>query len=696
MDEMTAQAEVETAPRSEASTPAVNAPEDTKALVKRWAAKIRAAKKHFSQAFEDMREDMRLARLGSTKEWHDGGNYVVPLTARHINQAVAAIYAKNPKAYARPKRRLLSTVWDGDPQVLQAAMQARDMGMQTGVINPMAEALIADAAAVQAERAMWKRVGQTAEILFDYFLNEQEPKFKKRFKQAVIRAKICGVAYVQLDFQRIFKYPEVQAEIVDVTSKMARLETLLQMAAEGDLDAQHAEMAELKSLLADLQQKAELIAREGPLYDFPRSTEVIVDPRCSQLDGFIGAEWIARERKLHPIEVREIYGVDVKSGYTAYKSGATTTLYPEEEGDEKCAGLVCVWTVQHKKNQQTFTIADGYADFLRPPAEPDVQIERFWTIFPLMFNAVEDEELIYPMSDTRALKHPQMEYNRARQGLAEHRHANRPGYAVREGLLGEEDKIRLETRPPHAVIPLRSLAEEQTIDAILQPLKGAPIDPALYDTSAVMDDVLRGVGTQEATIGGVSNGTATESSIAQGERQTVQQDNVDAIDDLLSDLAAATMQLMLAELSEQTVKEIAGPGAVWPTLNREQAYREIYLDVKAGSSGRPNRAAELANNERAMPYIMQLPGINPVPIGKNYLELLNIDADDAQIDGLPSITAMNALAGRPQVQPGTGDPASDPNAQGSEGGQNAQQPAGNEPGGQPAYPVGDGTVPVSA
>ena len=133
------------------------------------------------------------------------------------------------------------------------------------------------------------------------------------------------------------------------------------------------------------------------------------------------------------------------------------------------------------------------------------------------------------------------------------------------------------------------------------------------------------------------------------------------------------------ELSRETVEEIAGVGAVWPEMNREQIAKQTSLKVKAGSSGRPNKAAELANMERGMPYILQLPNMNPTPIAKRYLDLLEIDLEEAIVEGMPSITALNSQIGRMGNTQGAGGP-NDPNQQGDKGGQNNQKPSGNEPG----------------
>src|SRR3546814_13807220 len=93
---------------------------------------------------------------------------------------------------------------------------------------------------------------------------------------------------------------------------------------------------------------------------------------------------------------------------------------------------------------------------------------------------------------------------------------------------------------------------------------------------------------------------------------------------------------MLLELDEATAKRIAGEGAVWPALSREDVISEIFLTVKAGSSGRPNKAAEIANRERAFPFIVQLPGSAGVANAMlpDYLDLLDIDHGHAVLPWL--------------------------------------------------------------
>lgn len=100
-------------------------PAERRALVKQWEQRVTAAKRHFAKDFKRMKENMQFATHGADKEWIDSGQYVVPIVNRHINQAVAQLYAKDPRAEAKRRKRLMYTVWDGTPESLNAAVMGR-------------------------------------------------------------------------------------------------------------------------------------------------------------------------------------------------------------------------------------------------------------------------------------------------------------------------------------------------------------------------------------------------------------------------------------------------------------------------------------------------------------------------------------------------------------------------------------------
>jgi hypothetical protein len=271
----------------------------------------------------------------------------------------------------------------------------------------------------------------------------------------------------------------------------------------------------------------------------------------------------------------------------------------------------------------------------------------------------------------------QRELNRARQGLREHRFANRPKMAYAEGTVSEEDLEALKSHPVNALIAIAGLQPGQDVNQLLQAVKGVPVDPNLYEVNPIFQDLLRAVGDQEADLGGTGGATATESNIAASAKSTALSSSIDDIDDTLTAIARAAGQILLLNVSEEQVKQIVGPGALWPMLTKAEVAREIYLEIEAGSSGRPNQAQQLQNFERLAPILMQIPGVKPQFLAKEAIKRMDdkIDVDEAVAEGLPSVTAMNG--GKTMQGPGN-----EPAAQGPQGANNnpaAPQPSPSAP-----------------
>lgn len=674
-------------PGTEVEKPQVD--EARAALVKRHLDEVLDGEAYHAKTFKEMKENQDFAALGADKAWVKAKKYRVPIISRHINQEVATLYARNPRIVAKRKRKLMYKLWDGRSDSLTFALEQAAAG------DPASIQLLTEVVAVRRFEKMLDRMAQTAEILWTYFLNEQSANYKQQIKALVRRAKVSKVGYIKLSYQRIMEQrPEIVARIDDTTSKVDALQCLLEKASAGEIQAHEAEMEEMKLLLKDLQSQKDLIVREGPVLDFPRSTTVIIDPNCVHVKSLAGAGWIDFVYEMTEDEIYDVYKVKVGAP-TPPASHASSGRKISEKGGKKGPLKHRVHEKWVKRTQQVMVICEGWPDFLKEPAAPDAPLERFWPLFPLVFNEIEHDEMMFPPSDVEQAKDIQEEYNRSRESLRQHRIAARP-YYVEGGRLSEEDKAKLADHGDHEVITIGSLAANEKVENLVQRGPTAPIDPNLYEAEIHFQDLLRVVGTQEANLGGVSGGTATESSIAESSRDKSDSSNVDDLDEVLIEVSRSACQMMFLNMSKESVIEIVGDGAVWPDApeTREAVAKELSLEVEAGSSGRPNQASDLANLERAAPLLLQIPGIQPTPIGRKLAELIDMDPDELVVDGNPSITAINAILskaagaaggpGAPGAQP-TGDPATDPNQQGAAGGQNAPAPQEGPPGAQPAY-----------
>lgn len=697
---------------------APEAPESERRLVKTIQERIRCDKQHHKAAFDQMRRDMFLVKHGRRKVDPEA-HYKANLCGRHVKQKTASLYAKNPKAVARRRETLDYAVWDEKPQSLLMAFQTVQMGQQmlaaappmmdemgqpmAPPVAPEMEAAFQQAMAIVQDfqqgterRKTLDRIGKTMSVLFAQAMREQKPvDFKTGMKQCVRRACTTGVGYVELGFQRqTGPRPGLTEQLADARQRLDHLTALAEDVAEGEIEADDPEMAELQASVMALQAEPEIVLREGLVFDFPQSTKVIPDKLTKQLIGFVGARHLTVEYIFTCDQVEELFGVDLGKKYTGYTADGVlpgvasanmvrpdnedaSDAYPSSNGD-----LVCVWKHYDKTSGLCYYVADGYDKFLRPAAAPDVFVEDFWPVYALTFNAIESEDELFPPSDVFLMTDQQVEYNKARQGQAEHRYAARPRWVYQNGALEDGDIEAFVQQKPFTAQGL-NLPQGAKVGDILQAIPVPGVDPNLYETGQIFSDIQLTVGTNEAQMGGVAQATATESAIAASSIKSSDNASIDDLDGFLSIVARGGGQILLKEMSEEQVKAIAGPGALWPQATLSEITAELYLEVEAGSSGKPNQAVETQNFKELAPLLMQIPGVKPDALAREGIKRLDdrLDLTEFVDDGIPAIVAQNRMQ---QVAPP--DPQADPQAQGAEGGNNGPAaPPDQQQGSQPAF-----------
>ena len=696
-------------------------PDQVRKLVKRWCDRVRRAKTHWKTQFSRMRENMAFV---DGEQWPDtprngerDDRYVANVCIRHVQQRTAELYPNNPTMKATKRAKMIATTWDGSGQSLMQAQQASMLAAQYMLPpDPQSAAIMQDAALVQQWDQLLERIGKTLELLYDYNVDEQTHSFKSGMKMTVRRAIITSVGYVKLGFQRAMRMrPEIEARIADMSERLAHIERLAGDLADGEIQENSADVEALRISIESLMTEGQIVVREGLTFDYPDSTSVIPDPKCRTLRGFLGADWVAQEYLLSVDEIEEIYMVDVGTGYTVYdENGHCTDTTAEfsndhyragggDEGDQYKTNRACVWEIYHRKDGTVYVVCDGFPDWLQKPSPPDSVTQRFWPWYAFVLNEGYSEKKLFPQSDIDLIRDMQLELNRARQGLREHRRANRPKTAVAAGVLEEPDKDKLRTHPANALLELNALAPGQKIDDVLQVVKMPPIDPAIYDTAPVWEDVLRVLGSDQADMGSSTSGaTATEVSVAEFSQNTDATSIIDDMNDMLTELARGASEILVLNVSPQIVQQVVGPGAVWPELDKQSVAENVWLEVDVGANGPPNVQQDVQHLVQLVPLLQRVPGISPEWLARQLIRRMgdDIDISEAFAEGAPSIEAMNQIASHPPAPPGAsggpGDdedsegggtgrgpprppgPANDPNAQGAAGPANA--PAANPPG----------------
>jgi hypothetical protein len=667
-------------------SPVESQPTDTKEVttamsssVKKWNARIRAARGHWEKDFERMQKNADFCggwQWGDQREMNDD-RYKNNVTLKLVQQKVAALYAKDPRVKAQRIRRMDFQLWDGRMESLQQAVALSAVPEADPADILVARALLADYTRGRQQRDMIDKVGQTLEHLLTYYLKNQTPEFKTQLKQTVRRAVITGVGYVRVDFAREHQ------QVLNTTTSTLSLEERINRADEivgrlkrGELTMDSPEVIDLATLFNSVAADTDIETGdidERLVFDFPTSTSIIIDPQCRSLKGFVGAKWIAEEYLMPLSDVNAFfktnisYGSGANSSIVQYSSTGIPTsesASSTEEGQtETC--LVCLWEVFDQRTKSSFFILDGYDRYLQEPTPVWPQTKHFWPIHALTFNEVEvipgkTKASIFPPSDIDLLRDAQKEINRSRQDLKDHRIANRPKYAVKKGMLTDKDIDNLIYSAPHSVVQLEGALPDQKIADVFTPIVHTPVDPMLYDTAPQNQDIMAVSGNEEATVPAAADTTATAATINEQSRLVATGSNIDDLDDFLSALVEASGEILIREMSAETVMRIVGEGAVWPQIDQDQFVNYIYLEVMASSSGRPNRALEIANFTQLAPILMQA-GASTHFIAREAIKRLDdrLDPDEIFTFGAGQAAVAMPFNGQQQQNGGSssGEPA---------------------------------------
>lgn len=669
-----------------------------RALVKQWTAKIKAAKKRFEPDFQRMLKNMEFC-AGYQWEGQEAlhtKQYVANITLREISQKVSTLYARDPQAVPRRRERLNYQLWDGKMESLIAAMgvvqQTSAMGMPP---PPEAMALMQDFQAGQQWEQMLDKVAQTMKILYHYQMDEQEPEFKEQLKQLVAYTAICGVGYARMSFVRDMTTPIGSTALGgDLNDRVKLLHGLTEQYTTDNSSASSAIVEQMRllasSLINTMQDfNPDSINTEKIVWDFPSPLSIIVDPNCKALMGFIGAKWQVQEYLL-PITVINAY-FELR-GDAMVKAGADITKYDPsgkekpnasapDMGDPNAMGnldltttpLACLFEVFDNTSKERFFIVDGHKDYVMRPEALEPKTRRFWPIFALTFNRIVcdrgQKATVYPPSDVDLIRPMQKEWNRSREGLRDNRISSAPVYCAPKGLLTDEDKAKIRAAEPFEVIELAGVPPGTDMKTVLQRLPVAAIEPAMYDSTPLLQDVNLTVGAQAADLGQPQKHTsATAEQISEQARGSTIASNVDDLDGFLTRMARAGGEMLLREMSPDTVKKIVGQGAVWPSTpqDRENFLNQLYLETEAASTGRPNQALDMKKWQAAAP-VLQAAGANPQFMVRQTLKTL-----DSRIEPAEAFPLV------PTAPPAQG-PAAKPSQPGESQGQQPQANPGQQP-----------------
>lgn len=511
-------------------------------------------------------------------------------------------------------------------------------------------------------------------------------RLKARAKATVRSALTSSFGVVKVMYQRDIKEdPLIKGRIQDTQDNIQDIEALLADIQDPDQRGNlEAKQAELKELMAALNEKVEVTAAEGLVIDRVLTDHLLIDPGVAEFDDYRDGDWIAQIIPMKKDRAEATYGMklDNATGYDAGEGtmrkadGRLASGAASVDGDK----MIVVLEIWDKRANRVYTMAEGCDFWLREPYSPPKAGERWYPFFLLPFNVV-DGQFVAP-SIVDLTEQLQDEHNGARDGFNEHRKLIKPGW-----IAGSDVSEKSIKRYSDAVIGEITIidTEGKPLAQVFQPRQHPAIDPAAYDTSAVRYDWEQVTGLQDAARGSVQKAkTATEADIMQQNLSGRVSEFRDQVEDWLQEIADYSAQILLLELTRAMVERImgepemktvqtpAGPMDVpdmhydWPELTREEVFDMINMKIRAGTTGAPDKLEQQEAWGKVLPIIeklattiitMRSQGLDPEPFINMLRETLARFDDRLEpeqfIPAAPTLApTIPALPGMPPGQPG--------------------------------------------
>jgi hypothetical protein len=433
----------------------------------------------------------------------------------------------------------------------------------------------------------------------------RDAKLKRRAKTAVRSAMTAFLGWVKVQYQKdATEDPIIKNRINDEQDNLKHLEALTFEINTDEHRDNEAKKKELQHLIDGLNKKVEVVHAEGMVIDNPLFEHVLLlDESVTNFDDYEQSSAIAQEIWFTEDRMKDAFG-EVPKGATEYAAPNTDQANRPTPAGTTSQKFYCVYEIWSKAESTILTLARGYSGYLRMPYQPERLGERWYPFFALAFNLIDGR--FYGISDVDLVAKLQDEYNQTRENFRKHREESLPVKVIREGgNLAPEDVEKITHRKINDFVVIKGAGGRPLSDDMFN-FENVPMDAAVYDTQQIRMDIDMVSGSSEAARSSIKTPkTATEAEIMQLNFASRTSERQDAIEDFILDIAQYSLEILLQELTEPQVKRIAGESAVWPAVAKEQVFDLVEVEIRSGSTGRPNKSQEREQWTKLLPELQK-------------------------------------------------------------------------------------------
>lgn len=536
---------------------------EDKALAADWHKRIKTAVGDHEQAFKEFERNRVLLRGRDPKNPNDKSKQIhANLYFSNLATMRPQVYAKDPEFAVKPKQSVPAS--------------------QLKVIEAF---------------------GETAEFMLHQEL-VKGASLKTRAKRTLTSTFTTAVGWWKLCWQEP-ETPavEVQNSIKDSQDNAQLLETQQKAVADPQPGTNvELEQAKLTQTQIGMQEQAEVKVARGPTLDFVLSEDIIIlDKSVREVSDYKRSRAIAHRIWMTRSQYAQSMGYECAkgTGYTE-KAGAFTA----GSSDDAKNDLLQVFEIWDQDTNRVFTVCTGEEGFCKPAFTPDWTGRRWYPFFLLVFNEVDGA--FYPPSDVELIKPLVDEYNENRNDQVQDRRGARPILIARKGgSLTPDDLDRIKNRGGDEILLVEGVGGQPISNDIWMG-QMSKLDPMSYDTAPARADIEQMLGGGDASRGTVMKAkTATEAEIVARGLRSRSAERTDIMEDLLSEAGTYTLEMMLRKYTPEDVKRIAGEEAVWPQMTADQVFENVSVEVKGGSTGKPDQLQEQDRWTKLLPVIQE-------------------------------------------------------------------------------------------
>ena len=561
-------------------------PQDSKALQKKWTARITHARAHWATFHKRVRHN-RNTVAGFNWNADPTGKDFYSLRANLIHGTISAVlpnvYARNPEISTTP------THLGADIKLFCKTLER--------VTN----------------RAL------------------EHAQLKNRAKSTVRAALTCSFGILKVMYQRDpSKDSYIQGRINDAQENLLAIEDL---ARDLQDDAQHhhdVKREELEELIKSLQEQSEVQSAEGLVIDRVLTENLLIDPSICEFWDYTDADWICQIIPMKRGQAEALYKKNLANakiyqpsqGEPSHKKAKRLASMQMNAGSGPVADdqQIAVLEIWDRATQRVYTMVEGATEWLREPYSPPRAGERWYPFFLLPYQVVDGQFIGPSLVDlTERLQH---EHNEARDRFNQHRDLCIPGWVASADINEKTIKKHSDSRFGEITIVD---TEGKPLNQVIIPRGHPKIDPIVYDTSAVRYDWEQVTGLQDAARSTVVRPkTATEASILQRALSGRVFEFKDQIEDWLQEIAQYSAQVLLQELTKEQVERYMGPPSTkttmvngelvmtmektydWPELTKDRIFDMVDLRIRAGTTGAPDGIEDKESWLKVLPMITNL------------------------------------------------------------------------------------------